>query len=114
MATHKSIDQLVFATVAGSQAGELIAQLTRDDFFVTQIDSRGGLLHEATVTLLIGLDKPRLPVLLKHIRICCRTRRQFLPAHAEAPFLETPPVMIEAEIGGAMVYAFDVERFEQL
>jgi uncharacterized protein YaaQ len=114
MTSSNIVNQLVLATVAGSQAGELRERLIRDGFYVTQIDSMGGLFHEATVSMLIGLDRIRLPRLLEHIRECCHVRRQFLPAHVEGPFLESQPVMIEAEVGGATVYVFDVERFEQL
>jgi uncharacterized protein YaaQ len=110
----QTVNQLIFATVAGSQASEFIERLTHDDFHVTQIDSRGGILHEATVSLLIGLDRTQLPLLLELFREYCRRRRKFIPAHTEAPFIEAPTVMIEAEIGGATIYAFNVERFEQL
>jgi len=114
MSSERTVNQLVLATVSGSQAGELLDRLTRDRFNVTQIDSRGGILHEATVSLLIGLEQQRLPALLKHFRECCHTRRQYIPAHTEAPFLEVQPVMIEAEVGGATVFVFRVQRFEQL
>jgi len=111
---RNGVNQLVFVTVAGAQAGNLTDRLTRDGFTVTQMDSRGGILHAATVSLLIGLDRTRLPCLLEHLRECCRTRRRFIPAHVEAPLLEAQPVMIEAEVGGATIYVLDVERFEQL
>jgi len=108
------VNQLVITTVSGAQAGALTDRLTRDGFHVTQADSSGGILYEATVLLLIGLDQARLPRLLEHIRECCPTRRRFIPAHVEAPLLEIQPVMIEAEVGGATIYALDIERFEQL
>jgi len=111
---HTIVNQLVIATVPGGQADALTDGLTRDGFHVTQVDSSGGILYEATVTLLIGLDRLLLPRLLEQIRECCHTRRRFIPAHVEAPLLEIQPVMIEAEVGGATVYALDVERFEQL
>jgi uncharacterized protein YaaQ len=109
-----AINQLVIATVSGAQAGTLTDRLTQDGFYVTRVDSSGGILHEATVSLLIGLDRARLSRLLEHVRECCHTRRRFIPAHVEAPLLEIQPVLIEAEVGGATVYAVDVERFEQL
>jgi uncharacterized protein YaaQ len=112
--TSKAINQLVIATVSGAQAGALTDRLTHDGFQVTQVDSSGGILYEATVSLLIGLNQARLPRLLAHVRECCRTRRRFIPAHVEAPLLEIQPVLIEAEVGGATVYVLDVERFEQL
>ena len=114
MTSTETVNQLVLATVASSQAGALVKRLTADRFFVTEIDSQGGVLYEATVTLLIGLDRPLLPRCLKHIRETCQTRRQYVPAYAEAPMLEAQSVMVEAEVGGASVFVFDVERFEKL
>lgn len=114
MASDSVVDQLVIATIVGSQAGVLTEKLIHDGFYVTQVDSSGGILYEATVTLFIGLERARLSHLLAHVRECCHTRRRFIPAHVEAPLLEVQPVMIEAEVGGATVYVLDVERFEQL
>lgn len=113
MASDKILNQLVIATVAGRQAGELANRLSRDGFDFTFIDSSGGGLLESTISILIGLNKTDLPRLLECLRECCRVRRQFLPAHVEGPFLEAQPVMIEAEVGGAVIYALAVERFEQ-
>jgi len=110
----EKVNQLVFATVAGSQAGKLVDRVTKDGFFVTEIDSQRGILHESTTSLLIGLDAARLPRLMKHVRECCHTRRQYIPAHVEAAIFEAQPVMIEAEVGGATIFVFAVERFEQL
>ena len=108
------INQLVLATVSGAHTGALTDRLKHDGFYFTQVDSSGGILYEATVSLLIGLNQARLPRLLEHIRKCCHARRRFIPAHVEAPLLEIQPVLIEAEVGGATVYVLDVERFEQL
>ncbi|MBN1979438.1 MAG: cyclic-di-AMP receptor [Anaerolineae bacterium] len=114
MPPRDSVNQLIIANVAGSQAGELTDRLTRSGFYVTQIDSSGGILYEATTTLLIGLDQAHLLQILDLVRECCHTRRRYVPAHVEAPLLEVQPMMIEAEVGGATVYTLNVERFEQI
>ena len=114
MTPGNTVNQLAIATVSGAQASTLIEALTRDGFHVTRVDSSGGILHEATVSLIVGLSHVHLDRLLEHLRECCRTRRRFIPAHIEAPLLEIQPVLIEAEVGGATLYVLDVERFEQL
>jgi uncharacterized protein YaaQ len=106
------INQLVVVTLAREQLDELIQHLTQDGFQATQVD-RGSLLQEIPVSLLIGLNRVRLPRLLKHVRECCHVRRRFIPAQAETPW-QSLGMMIEAEVGGAVVYALDVDRFEQL
>jgi uncharacterized protein YaaQ len=108
------VEQLVLVTAYGDRAGALTEELTRDGFYVTQVDSSGGFLHEAAVSLLVGLGRDRLPGLLERIRACCHVRRQFVPTQVEAPLVELRSVMIEAEVGGAAIYVLPVERFEQL
>ena len=114
MAPPNVVNQLAIVTVSGSQADELTDRLTDAGFYFTQVDSSGGILYEATVSLLIGFDEARQPFLLDQIRECCPTHQRFIPAHAEAPMLEVQPVMIEAQVGGATIHVLQVERFEQL
>ena len=113
MTSYESVNQLVVVTVTGEQVGDLTRRLTQDGFHVTQVD-QGGLFQEIPVSLLIGLDRADFSRLLAHVRECCRTRKRFIPAQSEMPWLEGVGMMIEAEVGGAMIYALDVERFEQL
>ncbi len=108
------IDQLCLVTVLGEQSGELTTRLVADGFQVTEMNSTGGLLQEVQVSLLIGLSRTRLGPLLAHIRDCCRRQRRFIAAHLEGSSSLFQPAIIEAETGGAIIYVFDVERFEKL
>lgn len=112
--TEGAISQLVILTTAGGQAGELTRVLIRDGFYVTQIASSGGMIEETAVSLLIGLDRVRLPRLLEHIRARCRTQTRYIPAHLEVAPAEIQPLAIETQVGGAIVYGLEVERFEQI
>lgn len=111
---NDSVNLLVIATVSGAQADALVQRLTGDGFFVTRIDASGGFLVGASVSLLIGLDRADLPRLVEHFRQCCRRQRQMVPAHVEVLSVQMQPPMIEVEVGGALLYALNVERFEQL
>jgi uncharacterized protein YaaQ len=110
----ETVNQLMLVTVSGEQTGELVQTLTKSGFYVTVVDSRGGLLDERTSTLLIGLNRSRATQLLDKLRTECRTRRRLIPAQLETPLASAQTLMIEAETGGAIIYVFDVERFEQL
>jgi len=114
MTPQHDIDRLVLATVRGSQAGVLTDQLTQEGFQITQVSSSGGIVQEATITLLIGLHHAHLERLLHHVRECCQKKRRFVATQVEAPMTEIQPMVIEAEFGGATVYVLEVERFEQL
>ena len=108
------IDEFVIVIVSGEQAGDLTARLTRDGFYVTQMDSSGGLLQEAQTSLLVGLHGSRRERLLEHIRVACRRQRRFIPAHLEGSSSVFHPAVIEAEVGGALAFVLKLERFEQL
>lgn len=108
------INQLVIVVVSGAQAGGLTHRLRSANFYFTQLDSWGGLLEESTACILIGLNEARLTELKALIHECCQVHRQFIPARLDASMLQVQPVMIEAEVGGAAVYTFAVERFVQI
>ena len=108
-----SVDQLVLVTAFESQVNPLMSHLTGAGFYVTQINTSGGLLYEARISLLIGLNQARRSDLLTHIRACCGTEARFVPAYGEAVTVDTQPMMFEVEVGGALIYVLDVEHFEQ-
>jgi uncharacterized protein YaaQ len=113
MTAEGSIDLLFVVIVSSDQAGELTDKLVKNRFYFTRIDSSGGFLEQATMSLLVGIHHDRQEALLELIRICCHTRRMYIPARVEPPMIQSQPVMIEAEVGGATIFVFDVERFEQ-
>jgi uncharacterized protein YaaQ len=113
MTSTSDINQLVFIVVSGHQSDLLKEQLTRNKFYFTEIDSSGGVLQDPTACLLVGFNHARMPALLKLVRQYCRPYRQYIPTQVSAsPGLPNLP-MIEAQVGGALVYAVNVERFEQ-
>ena len=113
MTAPQTVNRPVVATVAREQAGELTQRLVQDGFYVTQAGP-AALLDSIPVSLWIGLDEKNLPRLLAHIRELCQTHRRFIPAQMDGPWREGLGIMIEAEVGGAVVYVLEVERFEQL
>ncbi len=112
--TEAPINRLVIATVAGSQAEELIRALVGEGFYVTKIDSTSGFFQEATVSLFIGLEASRLPRLLHLVRTICRPYVRYIPVHLEVAMAEVQPLMMETQSGGATIFILNVERFEQV
>ena len=114
MSERPPIDLLFIVSVLGEQSGELLQRLIHDGFQITEINSAGGVLQELQVTLLVGLNHARQAELLRHIRDCCRRQRRFLPTQFEGSPTVFHSAVIEAEVGGAMIFVLNVERFEQL
>lgn len=113
-ASTANINQLVILTVSGHQADELAQQLVKNQFYFTKIDSQGGGFQEPTLCLLIGLNSSRLNSLLSLVNRCCKPYRQYIPAQISIPPNYSPLPMIEAQMGGALVYVINIEQFEQI
>jgi uncharacterized protein YaaQ len=111
MPTDKTIDRVAIITLQGGTADALTHRLTEAGFQVTIIESRGGFIMEPSSTLLIGFSSADLEPLLDHIRELCATRKRLIPVQPDGSLLPALPLMIEAEVGGASVIAFPVERF---
>jgi uncharacterized protein YaaQ len=107
-------DQLAILTVSGTQVDALLAQLAHEKLFFTLINSTGGILQEPEVSLLVGFQSDRLPLLLEVVRKTCRPYRQFISARGIVQGEMAGPPMVEAELGGARFYLMNVERFEQI
>lgn len=114
MRIKDGVDRLAILIVSGRQADELMGQLTEHGFSFTVINSSGGMLQEAMVSLFVGVHQLRLPALLTLVRATCRPETQYVPAHLHFQPGVTPIPMIEARVGGALVFVLDVERFVQI
>jgi uncharacterized protein YaaQ len=89
--------------------------LVQADHEVTVISTTGGFLREGNATVLIGAEDASVTHVLRIVRDKCRTRTRYMqPVSAgmegEESFLVQP---IEVEVGGAVVFVLDVERFER-
>ncbi|HQE91312.1 MAG TPA: cyclic-di-AMP receptor [Anaerolineae bacterium] len=111
---QETIDRLAIAIVDGSQSRDLIQTLNKEGFPVTLVDAVGGFLHEALVTLLIGLPHERLPQFFSVVREQCPRCTRYVPMGVELSLTPGYPMMIEASVGGATVFILPVERFVQL
>lgn len=114
MPESETIDLLVVATILGGQAGPLTQVLRENGFRFTEVDSQGGFIQEPVTSFLIGLDHHRLDHLLAIVRENCPSRLQYIPARLDASALQGQPLMIEALMGGATLFAVEIERFLQL
>jgi len=107
------VDRLVILVASGAQAEGLMRRLRQERLYFTVIDSTGGMLQEPTVCLLLGFDQARLPILLDIVRRNCQPHTQYVPAQMRMPGDLSGLPMVEAQVGGALVYALGVEKFIQ-
>jgi uncharacterized protein YaaQ len=107
--------KMVMAIVHGDDAGGLVNALTEKSYRATRINTAGGFLKESNATILVGVDDDKVNDVLALIRSNCQSRTQFI--NPLPPVMEPGefymPYPVEVQIGGAIVFVLDVDRFER-
>lgn len=109
-----NINRVAITIVDGGQSKDLLKALNAEEFTVTILDAVGGFLHEAMVTMVVGMSQQRLPKFFSLVREKCPSRTRYVPMGVELSLSPGYPMMIEARVGGATVFVLPVERFVQL
>jgi uncharacterized protein YaaQ len=107
--------KLLISVINSDDTYSLIDALIEKGYTATIISSTGGFLREGNTTLLIGVQDEQVVKVLKIIQANCRTRRKYVSptlatVNYEEGYLAAP---IEVEVGGAVVFDVNVERFEK-
>ena len=113
MTPSSTVNQLVFVVVSGRPAEALMQALNREGFYFTKFDLSMFAFQETTVCLMIGLNSSRTGTLIGLIDEHCQPHQEYVPVQFTPPAGFPPLSMIEARVGGALVYTVDVDRFEQ-
>ncbi len=107
--------KLVVAIVQDRDADRLLEALTKQGIGVTRVATSGGFLEQGNCTLLVGVEDSKISTVIETCRTICRRRNMFVPMAAGI----TDPAyglhnQIEVEVGGATIFTFDVDHFEQV
>jgi uncharacterized protein YaaQ len=113
VAQEAETNRLVVIIASIEQTNQLSQELVQHNFDFTRVDNASGLIAEAVVCLLVGIPHIRMGLLTRLIKECCEPRLKFIPARLSNQAMQLPPVMIEAQVGGATIYTFEVEHSER-
>jgi CPA1 family monovalent cation:H+ antiporter len=106
------VERLLTAIIQLQDVEEATNALETLDVAVTRFPSVGGFLGRTNVTLLIGLPAGLESRVIDTLKQSCRRRVEFLASPIEgSPVPMGKP--IEINVGGATIFAFDVERYEE-
>lgn len=108
--------KLVIAIVQDEDTDTLTRALIEAGYRFTKISTTGSFLRTGNTSLLIGLEDAQVPDVLAILRRTCRRRTQIAVPYSPAlePGLLYMPENFEVEVGGAVVFVANVERFERL
>ncbi len=106
------VTRLLTAVIREQDLENVLNALTQVGFAVDHLPSVGGFLNHRNVTLLVGLSEGREEAAVKALKRAARGKVEFtdtaLPA-ANVPMPTPEPV----EVGGATIFTFEVDSYEE-
>lgn len=110
--------KLIIAIVQHKDSSVLVNELTKKDFRVTKLASKGGFLRSGNVTLLVGVEEEKVDNALEIIKNTCKKREERITSPypvAESTGVYIPYTYeIEVEVGGATIFVVDVDKFMKI
>ena len=104
--------KLVFAIVNSDDSQAVGKALLNAGFYATKLASTGSFLSAGNTTFLTCVEEKRLEELISVIREKSHKRKKTVPN--STPINSGIELPVEVEVGGATVFATDIERFEKL
>lgn len=107
-----NVERLMAAVVQLQDADTAAEALEAMDVAVTRFPSVGGFLGRTNVTLLVGLPAGMEDRVVRRLEQACRKRVEYLAAPVEgSPIPIGEPIAVN--VGGATIFSFEVERYEE-
>lgn len=110
--SQSEMKDLLIAVIQGQDADLAIESLLDQDFRVTRLPSVGGFLGRRNVTLMIGVEADRKEEAIELLNKNCRQRVAFIAVPMENSPLPMP-APTPVTIGGANIFAIEVEHYEE-
>lgn len=111
--SSKKVDLMMMAIVQAQDAAEAEEELCAQGLCVTRLPSVGGFLGQRNATLLVGLSRAELDKAMEALRKVCRERTEYIAVPLESAPLPMP-TPTPVSVGGAIVFTFGVEHFEEV
>lgn len=109
---HSPINRLISAIIQEQDLENSLSVLTKLGFSVTHLTSSGGFLGRRSATLLIGLTAGQEKSVIDALSSSSKKRVEYVSTPLEAGPVPLPNP-IPVNVGGATIFVFDVERFEE-
>jgi uncharacterized protein YaaQ len=107
-----SVNRLMVAVIQEADLESALVSLSKLGFSVSQLASTGGFLSRKNVTLLIGVQEGREEAAVKTLQNSCQKRVEFVSSPLrDASFPMPAPTQVT--VGGATVFIFEVESYDE-
>jgi uncharacterized protein YaaQ len=100
--------KMVMAIIPRDHANRVLMSLVEAGFAATYGDSRGGRLRQSQQSVFVAVEHEDVEVVLSVIKNNCRKAATAESSGDD----ETSHIPASAELGGAVVFVWDIERIE--
>ncbi len=105
--------KLILAIVQTQDASDAVREFNNQKISTYQLPSIGGFLGLQNSTLLIYSPVVSWKSIIKILQETCKMRIEFIPINADGMTTPSRSLLTEIMVGGATVFAFDVEKYEE-
>lgn len=106
------MNKMIMAVIPQDEARQVMDQLVIAGHTTTFTTGRGGVLRQAQQMLFIAVTEADLPKVLAIIRDNCHTRVQIKETAVVDEPIPLENVPVTAEVGGAVIFVWDLTHFE--
>lgn len=110
--TKYPVTHLMAVVIQEADLENALASLTKLGFSVARLSSTGGFLSRRNVTLLVGVQEGRADVAVKALQSSSQKRVEFVSAPLRGSAFPMP-APTEVTVGGATVFMFEVESYDE-
>ncbi len=110
---REPIDRLMAVVIQEQDFENASNALTKLGLSVTRLPSVGGFLGRRNVTLLIGFPRGQEADTVAALNQSCRRRVEHIAAPLESAAMPLP-APVPVNVGGATIFVFDIERYEEI
>ena len=109
----EQIDRVMAIIIQIQDEKKAVNALMQLGIYPVQFSTSGGFLGRQNVTLLMGLPSRLLDKALKVLENTCQKRTEYVSTPLEGTPLPIP-LSTPIVVGGATIFVFPIERFEEL
>jgi uncharacterized protein YaaQ len=101
--------KMIMVIVARDEAERVLQGLVAADHTATYVETRGGMLRQAQITLFVAVEAQHLEAVLSIVEQACCSEPVVETAAADLAF---GPMPAKPRLGGAVVFVWNIERSE--
>lgn len=106
--------KLIYAIINNDDSHAVSKSLTKNGFSATKLASTGGFLMAGNTTFLVCSEDDKVDEIIEIIRKHSHKRKQFVPSAASYGIGNYTSFPVEVNVGGAIIFVTDIERFEKV